>query len=139
SADDTAFASAVFREWLTIRRDEPLFRLRTAEDVLARLSFHNTGPEQLPGVIVMMLRDDLPDMPTVGSPNARVMVVFNASPQRAGGSVPEAAGLPWLLHQAQSTGVDAEALRGAYVTAANGRVTVPPLTTAIFVAPRLGQ
>ncbi len=139
SPHDTAFSSAVFREWLTIRRDEPLFRLRTADDVMARLSFHNTGPEQLPGVIVMMLRDDLPDMPSVGGESARLLVVFNASPRRASVSVPEAAGLPWLLHPAQSGGVDAETLRGAYLTTANGRVTVPALSTAVFMTPRTAR
>ncbi|HET8986839.1 MAG TPA: pullulanase-type alpha-1,6-glucosidase, partial [Trueperaceae bacterium] len=44
--DDVAFSAAVFREWLTIRRDEPLLRLRTAQEIEERLSFFNTGPDQ---------------------------------------------------------------------------------------------
>ncbi len=137
--EDAAFATAVFQEWLSIRRDEPLLRLRTAQDILARLTFHNTGPDQVPGVIVMQLRDDLPELEDLDPATERLLIVFNASPQRASISVPEAAGLPWLLHGVQAGGADAATLRGAYITSANGRVTVPPLTTAVFKAPRLGR
>lgn len=137
--EELAFSSAVFREWLTIRAQEPLFRLRTAEDVMARLTFHNTGPEQVPGVIIMQLRDDLPGMPELAPGVDRLLVVFNAGPTRATVSVPEAAGKAWLLHEVQSTGVDADTLRGAYVATANGRVSVPPLSVVVFVAPDLEE
>ncbi|MBX3142375.1 MAG: pullulanase-type alpha-1,6-glucosidase [Trueperaceae bacterium] len=139
SPTDAAFSTAVFQEWLSIRRDEPLLRLRTADDILARLSFHNTGPDQVPGVIVMQLRDDILGLEDLDPTTERLLIVFNASPQRVSISVPEAAGLPWLLHGVQAGGADATTLRGAYVTSANGRVTVPPLTTAVFKAPRLGR
>ncbi len=39
-----AAAAAHFREIAQIRASSPLFRLQTAEDVQARLAFHNTGP-----------------------------------------------------------------------------------------------
>ena len=135
--EDVAFASAVFREWLTIRRDEPLLRLRTPEDIGARLSFANTGPDQVPGVIVMQLRDDIEGLPELDASVERLLVVFNATPSRVSLTVPEAAGLPWLLHEAQAIGADADTLRGAFVSTANGRVSVPPLSTAVFVAPQL--
>ena len=136
-ADDLAFSSAVFREWLSIRAQEPLLRLRTAEDVMARLTFHNTGPQQVPGVIVMQLRDDLPTMTELAPGVDRLLVVFNTSPVRATVTVPEAAGKAWLLHEVQASGVDAGTLRGAFVVTANGRVAVPPLSTVVFVAPDL--
>ncbi len=138
SPADVEFASAVFKEWLAIRRSEPLFRLRTAEDVLARLTFYNTGPDQLPGVIVMQLRDDLPELADLDPATDRLLVVFNATPRRASVSVPEAAGRPWLVHEIQADGVDAATVRGAYVTTATGRVTVPALSTVVFVAPGPG-
>ena len=46
-----------FREMLAIRQSSPLFRLRTAPEVISRLAFHNTGPSQVPGLIVMSLDD----------------------------------------------------------------------------------
>jgi pullulanase-type alpha-1,6-glucosidase len=137
--DDVAFSAAVFREWLTIRRDEPLLRLRTAHDIESRLSFFNTGPDQVPGVIVMLLRDaggpgsgDLADLdPDSGG----LLVVFNASPRRVNIAIEQLAGTTWLLHPVQAEGVDADALRGAYVTGANGRVSVPALSTVVFTSP----
>ena len=54
-AADPARAYAHFLETLAIRKSSPLFRLRTAADVQSRLRFYNTGPNQIPGVIVMSL------------------------------------------------------------------------------------
>ena len=137
SPEDVAFSTAVFQEWLAIRAREPLFRLRSAEDVMARLTFHNTGPDQVPGVIVMQLRDDLPEPPALSLGVDRLLVVFNAGPTRASVTVPEAAGTAWVLHDVQASGVDADSLRGAFVATASGRVSVPPLSVVVFVAPRL--
>ncbi len=139
SQEDVAFAGAVFQEWLTIRRSEPLLRLRSAADIMARLTFHNTGPDQVPGVIVMQLRDDLPGEPSLSNNVNRLLVVFNASPKRVTVTAPEAAGLAWVLHEVQAGGVDADALRGAFVATANGRVSVPALSTVVFVAPDTGR
>ncbi|HSR64175.1 MAG TPA: alpha-1,6-glucosidase domain-containing protein, partial [Xanthomonadaceae bacterium] len=41
---DIAAARAMFRDLLRIRASTPLFRLRTAEEIRARLRFDNTGP-----------------------------------------------------------------------------------------------
>ncbi|HSR52000.1 MAG TPA: pullulanase-type alpha-1,6-glucosidase [Acidobacteriota bacterium] len=46
-----------FLEFLRIRYSSPLFRLSSAEDVRRRLRFHNTGPDQIPGLIVLSLND----------------------------------------------------------------------------------
>lgn len=48
-----------FRELLRIRKNTPLFRLRTEQQVQDCLSFLNTGPEQIPGLIVMCLKSPL--------------------------------------------------------------------------------
>lgn len=37
------------------RYSSPLFRMPTAEHIKQQLRFHNTGPEQTPGVIIMQL------------------------------------------------------------------------------------
>ncbi|HEX6386730.1 MAG TPA: pullulanase-type alpha-1,6-glucosidase, partial [Anaerolineae bacterium] len=55
--DDIVQSVAHFREMLQIRRSSPLFRLQTAAAIQERLAFHNTGPEQVPGLIVMSLSD----------------------------------------------------------------------------------
>ncbi|MEL7447941.1 MAG: pullulanase-type alpha-1,6-glucosidase [Pseudomonadota bacterium] len=45
------------REMLEVRRSSRLFRLRTANQVIDRVSYHNTGPGQVPGLIVQSITD----------------------------------------------------------------------------------
>ena len=133
--DDVAFAAAVFQDMLRVRRDTPLFRLRTTEDVLARVSFPLGGPDAPPGVIVMQLRDDLEGFDDLDPAVDRVLVVFNASARRVNLDVPGDPARPWTVHPALSGGADAETLRSAAVYLGSGRATVPPLTTVVFVQP----
>lgn len=132
-----AFAADVFVEWLTIRAASPLLRLRSADDVLERLVFHHTGPDQTPGVIVLSIHDDLPGLDSLDPALERMLLVFNAGPSVASVSVPELAGMPYLVHEVQRAGVDGDYLHGAYVATASGRVRVPPFSTVVFVAPAL--
>jgi pullulanase len=133
--DDATFAAAVVQDMLRVRAATPLFRLRSAEDVLARLAFHHTGPDATPGVIVLELRDDLEGLADLDPAVDRVVVVFNASPTRVNVTIPDGAGRSWRVHEALREGADADVLRGAAVYAGSGRATVPPLTTVVFVAP----
>ncbi|TXF98099.1 alpha-1,6-glucosidase domain-containing protein [Massilia arenae] len=48
---DIAFARDAFRDLLQIRSSSTLLRLRSTEDINARLRFFNTGPEQVPTVL----------------------------------------------------------------------------------------
>jgi len=137
--DDAEFAAAAFRDMLRVRRDTPLFRLRTAEDVLARVAFHATGPEAPAGVIVMELRDDLSALADLDPDVDRVLVVFNASPARVNLELPGDPARRWTLHPALAAGADADALRSAVVYPGTTRATVPALTTAVFVAPSTGR
>src|SRR5262249_52339719 len=45
------------RELLRTRKSSPLFRLRDGAQVATRVDFHNTGPGQIPGLIVMSITD----------------------------------------------------------------------------------
>lgn len=55
---DIVAAKRRFLELLKIRSDSQLFQLDSAREVQRRLQFHNTGPEQLPGVIAFSLADN---------------------------------------------------------------------------------
>jgi hypothetical protein len=55
SPDDIEFNAAVTREWLRIRTSTPLFSLATAADVQSAVCFTNTGPDQTPGLIAMLI------------------------------------------------------------------------------------
>jgi pullulanase len=137
SSDHIAFAADVFTEWLRIRADTPLLRLRTSEDVLARLRFHDTGPDQTPGVIVMSLHDDDVETALLDERYASLVIVWNAGPDVVRVDAPALAGVPYLLHPVQAEGVDAGTLYGSYVATASGQVRVPGFSTVVFVAPRL--
>ncbi len=67
------------QEMLAIRNSSPLFRLPTEADVLARLRFHNTGLDQIPGLIVMSLADAVEGLPAIDPNNDLIVVLFNAT------------------------------------------------------------
>jgi len=134
--EDVAFAAAVTRDMLRLRRDTPLLRLRTAEEIVARTRFHLTGPSAPPGVIVMELRDDLGGVTNLDPSVARLLLVFNASPTPLEVSLPALNGLDWEIHPVLVEGADARAREASL---AAGALMVPGLTTAVFVAPGVGQ
>ena len=110
-----------FRELLQIRRSTPLFRLRTAAEVNARLRFHNTGPDQQPGLIVMSLAGE----------DETVVVLFNAAPRAA---VFAFDGAGYGLHPVQQASADPHLEQAAFDEAA-GIFRVPARTAAVFVSP----
>jgi pullulanase len=120
-------ASAHFVEVLRIRRSSPLFRLRSAAEVQARLRFHQAPP----GVIVFSLwdREGLRD-----PQHSVVAVVLNATARVAVCEVPELAGLPLQRHPVQSASDDRLARSTSFEP--RGRLHVPHRTAAVFWAER---
>jgi len=112
-------ARAHFEELLRIRGSSPLFRLRTAPEVIGRLAFHNTGPDQLPGLIVMSLSGEAETL----------VVLFNATPESQSFAAP--GGGRFTLHPVQQQAHDPR-VRTARFDA--GALHVPARTTAVFVA-----
>ena len=129
-ADEAAITAAVdhLQETLQIRQSSPLFRLPTAEDVQARLTFYNTGPPQIPGVIVMGLSDEVgEDL----DPNYEgVVVVFNATDEMQQLPVLAFEGRTLNLHPVQRESGDVQSRFSRF---SEGTFTVQPRTTAVFV------
>lgn len=120
-----------FRELLQIRRSTPLFRLRTGEDIRERLSFHNVGPDQLPGLIVMAISDsgDLSDL----DPNHEmVLVLFNARNETVSFSDAAFEGMLFSLHPVQSESHDVIVREASYDPGSNS-FSVPARSYAVFV------
>ena len=132
--DDLATSYGAFRDLLEIRRSSPLFRLRTAADIQQRVGFLNTGPAQLPGVIVMTLSDAGDGVTDLDPRWSRIVVVFNATPQEQRISYPAFGQLALELHPLQRNGRDPVG-RWAHADRAASALVVPGLTTAVFVAP----
>ncbi|MFU8860091.1 MAG: pullulanase-type alpha-1,6-glucosidase [Cyclonatronaceae bacterium] len=156
-------AHRLFLEQLQIRYSSPLFRLETAEEIHKRVTFHNTGPDQVPGLIVMSISDGACAGEPLDGALDGIVVIFNASdePQRfvtgntrnsdnagnteytsnTGNTVNTGytglAGITGLrLHPIQEAGAD-PAIRTA--TWDNGVFTVPALSAAVFVKPTGGS
>lgn len=108
---------------LSVRRDSPLFRLRTAEDVQDRLRFLNTGSNQIPGLIAFRLLDDtsrgLADLDTA---NDELVVVINASNSEQ--SLDTSLSGPFA--------VAADTSPGATASVSGGQFTVPALSVAVY-------
>ena len=135
-ADDMAASSQHLQELLAIRADSPLFRLGTAAEVQERLAFANTGPAQVPGLIVMTLDDPAVTPRTTGDldPDAdRLAVLFNPTDAAITYAVGSWAGEDGVaLHPVQAASAD-PVVRGATFDAATGTFTIPARTTAVFV------
>ncbi|HBX69764.1 MAG TPA: DUF3372 domain-containing protein, partial [Chloroflexi bacterium] len=72
---------ALFEQWVSIRQSSPLFRLQTAEQIRNLVRFHNTGPDQIPGLIVMSLSDD--PAHEIDPNYGVIFVLWNAAPEEA--------------------------------------------------------
>ncbi|MFD6420146.1 pullulanase-type alpha-1,6-glucosidase [Streptomyces sp. NPDC060194] len=110
-------ASAAYRDLLKIRTTEPVFGLKSADEVQAALGFPLSGPDETPGVVTMTLGD--------------LVVVFNATPEAQKQTVGALAGDDYRLHRVQRDGSDAGVKASAF-DAASGTFTVPARTVAVF-------
>jgi pullulanase-type alpha-1,6-glucosidase len=130
SQDDILQMSELTRELLAIRYSSRLFRLQTFEDVQSRLSFLNTGPDQLPGLIVMTLSDklDLNMDPMFES----VIVLINANDETQAFQDDTLFGLPFVLHSVQRESVDM-LVRTSSFNPVMGEFVIPGRTVAVFV------
>jgi pullulanase len=123
------------REMLEIRRSSPLFRLQTAELVQERLAFHNTGPDQIPGLVVMTLADPGASPLPSGDldPGADGLVVlFNPTDDPVTFTLPSTVGADIALHPVQASSADT-VVAGATFEPTSGTFEVPARTTAVFV------
>ncbi|MEO8355955.1 MAG: pullulanase-type alpha-1,6-glucosidase [Chloroflexota bacterium] len=124
---DIESASAVFREFLQIRRSSRLFRLETAEQIKSVVSFYNTGLEQIPGLILM----DLKDTDNIDPVHQEIVILFNAHPQPVTFSDPAFVGKEFALNSVQQVSAD-ELVRDSKFDSASGAFTIPRRTTAVF-------
>ncbi|MEZ4834227.1 MAG: pullulanase-type alpha-1,6-glucosidase, partial [Caldilineaceae bacterium] len=127
---DIERTNALVREFLQIRYSTPLFRLQTADQVKRHLSFFNTGPEQIPGLIVMLLDDR--NFADIDPGHESVLVAFNANDAAQSLTLPSLRGRALTLHPVQQNSLD-ERVKTATFNSNTGALTVPARTTAVFV------
>lgn len=130
SSEQIALSSELFREMFRIRYSTPLFRLQTAEEVMSQLRFLNTGPEQIPGVIVMTIAD----AGNLDANYAGIAVIFNGSDETIEFADDSFISTAYVLHPIHAQSADA-IVRDAAFDGETGTFTVPAMTAAVFVLP----
>lgn len=122
-------------EILEIRKSSKLFRLPTGAAVNERLTLLNTGPNQIPGVVGIILSDPSGQL---DARRKRIVVVFNATDEAQSLVVPDLAGKALSLHSVQARSSD-PVVRGATFTSSSASFLVPARTTAVFEERRRGH
>jgi len=130
--NDIAWTRDAFRDLLKIRKSTTLLRLRTAEDIKARLSFLNTGSAQEPTVLVGRINGE-------GYPGANfseLVYLINVDKTAKHLSLPALAGRPLSLHPVHTApgAADQRAAQASF-DRATGMFSVPARTAVVFVAP----
>ncbi len=125
AAADTS--SALYRQFLEIKKSTPLFSLGSAAAVQRRMTFPLSGTSgEVPGVITFHL-----DGAGLGTYRSATVVV-NATPAAQRQTVSSLAGTTERLHPVQAGGADPVVERSAF-DPADGTFTVPARTVAVFV------
>ncbi len=132
TAADAEKAKRHLREMLEIRKSSELFRLETGAEVISRVRFHNEGPGQVPGLLVMSIGDPGGD---VDRQIAEIVVIVNVDDQTLGFAPAGLAESRFELHPVQRHSFDS-VVRTASYDRDTGIFTVPGRTAAVFVAKR---
>ncbi len=127
------FANRVFRDQLSIRYSSPLLRLGDADEIHERVGYHNTGPDQVPGLIAMTISDGSCTSSDTDPNYDGLLVVFNADQE----PIEIDLGISGLeLHPILSDGTDT-VIQSTVIQ--DGAVKVPPITSVVFVKPQSGN
>lgn len=120
-------ARDMFRDLLKIRSSSTLFRLRTADDVKARLKFYNTASTQNPVVIAA----HLDGAGYAGAGFKELMYFVNVDKTTQQLTVPGELGKAYVLHPVQASANAADVR--VRTDAATGRFTLPPRSAVVYV------
>ncbi|MCM2310892.1 MAG: DUF3372 domain-containing protein, partial [Steroidobacteraceae bacterium] len=131
SAADIAWTRAAFLDLLRIRSSSTLFRMRTADDIRARLRFLNTGPAQVPTVVAGHLYGA--GYPGAGFREIIYLVNVDLVPHTL--QFDGERGKDYVLHPVlrAAGATDRRAAQDSRYERATGRFTVPPRTAVVFV------
>lgn len=125
------FSRAMFLDLLRIRASTQLLRLPTAAAIKSRLRFANTGPNQIPTLLVGSL--DGRDL--VGERFAGLTYLINVDKNPVSITLADMANQDWVLHPVQRSNqaADVRLRKDARFARAQGRFTIPARSAAVFV------
>jgi hypothetical protein len=123
---DISSTTLAFQDFLRIRKDSSMFRLKTAAAISSCVSFPDQGAQQA-GLIVMKISG------ASGCGDSKyqsIIVLFNANKIAQNFTLTGAAGLNINVHPLQVNGSDAKVKSSTFSA---GIFSVPARTTAVFV------
>src|SRR5690606_8973711 len=128
---DIAFARDAFRDLLAVRASSTLFRMRSTDDIVQRLRFFNTGPQQQATVLAAWI--DGKGYP--GANFAGISYLVNVDKVAHTVSDDALRGKRLVLHPVHmdANAADKRATQASF-DSTSGSFTVPPRTAVVFVA-----
>ncbi len=120
SPKDIAYSADAFLDLIKIRMSSPLFRLSTADEIIEKVKFHNTGKNQQLGLFVMSIKGD--------EQTPSQLIFFNTAENSQSFTLRDFN--KYQLHPVLKDGIDSR-VKGSRNE--NGLFTLPALTTAIFI------
>ncbi|WP_422446538.1 pullulanase-type alpha-1,6-glucosidase [Endozoicomonas sp. ALB091] len=125
--ENIAAADACFQKMLRIRKSSPLFRLKTEQDVIDRITYLNTGPDQIPGLIVQRISDKAP-FQSIDDQYEVIIVAVNPSGDEMAFDLPESESGTYSLHPFLLQDIPE-----GYHRSSNSQLRIPPLSIVVFV------
>ena len=127
------------REMLRIRKSSRLFRIEEGAQVATRVDFHNSGPSQIPGLIVMSVTDGVCAGDDLDPDRDGIVILVNGSDEDqtfalAGTALEGETG--FTLHEVQQHSADPEICDATFDGAA---FTVPARSVVVFEQAQGGE
>jgi pullulanase len=131
SAQDIRFTRDAFLDLLKIRASSTLFRMRSADEVAKRLTFHNTGKNQVPTTIV----GHLDGRGLAGARFAEMLYAINVGKESTRLALPALKDRRFGLHPVHlaANAADSRPAAQARWDAATGTLEVPARTALVWV------
>ena len=123
---DMATMVTYYQELARLRQTYPLITLGKGEEVIKRVDFHNTGKDQIPGLIVMSIDNGNTSGADVDSTLDGLVIVINATNTEQQ--------IPWATSLQRSAQHTSSLAAGARF--AEGKMQVPAWTPVVFELPR---
>ena len=135
--EDIAASVSYFHKLLRLRKSSPLFRLTSAAAIQRRVRFINgaRGRDQIPGLIVMSIDDDIAGQAPLDANYSRIICLFNASRRGIEFIAPEWRKRNLILHPLLPASA-APGIKESKFDAASGTIHISGRTTLVYCQPR---
>ncbi|MEN9543482.1 MAG: hypothetical protein RLZZ598_315, partial [Pseudomonadota bacterium] len=124
-----AWTRDAFRDLLKIRASTSMLRLRSADDIKARLSFHNLGSSQVETVIA----GRLDGAGLAGANFKELLYLVNVDKNARSVTLDALKGRAYTLHPVHLNGTDRRPATRASVDTTTGTFNVPARTVVVYV------